>query len=134
LINKTLGLPFDDPVETYSTTPHLYTDLGIPEGTKGMLPKDQRTRAGLDAEAVEDLGETGKARKPAGRREGRSRGGRGGSAGQRDRRDSGGDRAPREGSDDQPATSGDSAPKRRKRNRRRTRGGSASGTSPSTES
>ncbi|MEV3989277.1 DEAD/DEAH box helicase [Streptomyces sp. NPDC049837] len=59
LINKALGLDFNDPVETYSTSPHLYADMDIPEGTKGVLPRAERTRAGLDAEEVEDLGETG---------------------------------------------------------------------------
>nr|WP_308011845.1 DEAD/DEAH box helicase [Streptomyces acidipaludis] len=69
LINKALDLPFNDPEETYSTSAHLYELLGIPEGTKGILPRAERTRAGLDAEEVEDLGETG--RGPRGRRDGR---------------------------------------------------------------
>lgn len=68
LINKALDLPFNAPEETYSTSTHLYELLGIPEGTKGVLPRAERTRAGLDAEEIEDLGETG------GR--GRGRGGR----------------------------------------------------------
>jgi superfamily II DNA/RNA helicase len=59
LINKALDLPFDEPEETYSTSEHLYEVLGIPAGTKGVLPRAERTRAGLDAEEVEDLGETG---------------------------------------------------------------------------
>nr|WP_236070489.1 DEAD/DEAH box helicase [Streptomyces polyasparticus] len=59
LINKALELDFNDPVETYSSSPHLFTDLGIPEGTKGVLPRADRTRAGLDAEELEDLGEPG---------------------------------------------------------------------------
>ncbi|WP_327295406.1 MULTISPECIES: DEAD/DEAH box helicase [unclassified Streptomyces] len=59
LINKALDLPFDEPEETYSTSAHLYELLGIPTGTKGVLPRADRTRAGLGAEAVEDLGETG---------------------------------------------------------------------------
>ncbi|MER7306029.1 DEAD/DEAH box helicase, partial [Streptomyces griseoluteus] len=59
LINKALELDFNDPVETYSTSPHLFSDLDIPAGTKGVLPRSERTRAGLDAEMVEDLGETG---------------------------------------------------------------------------
>ncbi|MFE2425182.1 DEAD/DEAH box helicase [Streptomyces sp. NPDC059373] len=59
LINKALDLPFDEPEETYSTSEHLYELLGIPAGTKGVLPRAERTRAGLGAEAVEDLGETG---------------------------------------------------------------------------
>ncbi|MET9681347.1 DEAD/DEAH box helicase [Streptomyces coeruleorubidus] len=74
LINKALDLGFNDPPETYSTSPHLYADLGIPEGTKGVLPRSERKRAGLDAEELEDLGETG-GRGPRGRG-GRGRGGR----------------------------------------------------------
>ena len=34
-INKMLGLPFEDPPETYSTSEHLFHDMGIPAGTKG---------------------------------------------------------------------------------------------------
>lgn len=59
LINKALDLDFPDPPETYSTSPHLYEELRIPAGTKGVLPRTERTRAGLRAEEVEDLGETG---------------------------------------------------------------------------
>ena len=60
LINKELGLPFAQPVETYSTSEHLFTALHIPATATGSLPRAQRTRAGLDAEQLEDLGETGK--------------------------------------------------------------------------
>ena len=60
LINKALGLSVPEPVETYSSSPHLFEDLDIPEGTKGRLPRNQRTLAGVDAEVLEDLGETGK--------------------------------------------------------------------------
>ena len=101
LINKALDLGFSDPPETYSTSPHFYTDLGIPEGTKGVLPRSERTRAGLDAEELEDLGEPG-GRGP------RGRGGRGG-RGDRDESRS----ADRERSSRTP------------RRRRRTRGGTA---------
>lgn len=59
LINKALDLKFPDPVETYSTSPHLFEELDIPAGTKGVLPRTERTRAGLRAEEIEDLGETG---------------------------------------------------------------------------
>ncbi|WP_443074694.1 DEAD/DEAH box helicase [Streptomyces sp. NBC_01431] len=59
LINKALDLKFPDPPETYSTSPHLFEELRIPVGTKGVLPRAERTRAGLAAEEVEDLGETG---------------------------------------------------------------------------
>ncbi|MFD3380178.1 MULTISPECIES: DEAD/DEAH box helicase [unclassified Streptomyces] len=59
LINKALDLGLSDPPETYSTSPHLFEELKIPAGTKGVLPRAERTRAGLSAEVVEDLGETG---------------------------------------------------------------------------
>ncbi|WP_078895471.1 DEAD/DEAH box helicase [Streptomyces sp. WMMB 714] len=65
LIDKALELGLGAPEETYSTSPHLYEALGIPAGTKGILPRNERTRAGLSAEQVEDLGETG--RGPRGR-------------------------------------------------------------------
>lgn len=42
VINKTLNLNFDIPVETYSSSPHLYADLNVPEGTKGRLPRSAR--------------------------------------------------------------------------------------------
>jgi superfamily II DNA/RNA helicase len=38
VINNTLGLPFEEPEETYSTSPHLYRDLGIDLAAKGSLP------------------------------------------------------------------------------------------------
>ncbi|WP_460106743.1 DEAD/DEAH box helicase [Streptomyces sp. YKOK-J1] len=116
LINKALELDFNDPAETYSSSPHLFSDLGIPEGTKGILPRSERTRAGLDAEELEDLGETG----GRGAR-GRSRGGRGGRA------ESGA----------APAAERERAP-RTPRSRRRTRGGAptdaAAAPAPATES
>ena len=56
MINKALGLPFHDPLETYHTSEHIYTGLGIPAGTGGRLPHAAQTHAGLDAEEVEDLG------------------------------------------------------------------------------
>ncbi|MFG1825799.1 DEAD/DEAH box helicase [Microbispora bryophytorum] len=62
VINNALSLDFSEPVETYSSSPHLYADLDIPEGTKGVLPRAQRSRAGLEAEEIEDLGETGRTR------------------------------------------------------------------------
>jgi len=60
LVNTALGLPFTEPLETYSTSPHLFEMLGIPAGTKGTLPRAQRQLPGLRAEEVEDLGEPGR--------------------------------------------------------------------------
>jgi superfamily II DNA/RNA helicase len=71
MINTALDLPFADPPETYSTSPHLHAELDIAEESTGVLPRAERTRAGLDAEEVEDLGETGgkkTARRVRGRR------------------------------------------------------------------
>ncbi|MFJ8991795.1 DEAD/DEAH box helicase [Streptomyces sp. NPDC102279] len=67
LINKALDLGFPAPPETYSTSPHFFEELSIPAGTKGVLPRSERTRAGLAAEVVEDLGETGGRGGPRGR-------------------------------------------------------------------
>lgn len=79
LISKALGLGVPEPLETYHTSPHLFTDLDIPEGTTGRLPRAKRTRAGLDAEVLEDLG--GSAPRSEGRGRGGSRSGSGGSRG-----------------------------------------------------
>ncbi|MEU6605446.1 DEAD/DEAH box helicase [Streptomyces shenzhenensis] len=106
LINKALELTFNDPVETYSTSPHLFADLGIPEGTKGVLPRSERTRAGLAAEVLEDLGETGG-------RGARGRGGRGGR----------GESRPAEPTEQE-------RPTRTPRRRRRTRGGAPLDSAP----
>jgi superfamily II DNA/RNA helicase len=68
-INDTLHLGFDEPVETYSTSEHLFAALCIPAGATGVLPRGQRGRLGLEAETLEDIGETGKTRsKTRGRR------------------------------------------------------------------
>jgi superfamily II DNA/RNA helicase len=37
MINKALDLPFEEPQETYSSSEHLFHDLGIPPGTKGRI-------------------------------------------------------------------------------------------------
>ena len=109
MINDALDLPFPEPEETYSTSDHLYSELEIPREATGRLPKAQRTRAGLSAEAVEDLGETGQKRKPAPRR------GAGAAAGKP--RESAAAGKPRESKDA-------AAPQpKRSRNRRRTRQG-----------
>jgi superfamily II DNA/RNA helicase len=62
LINDTLDLGHPEPLETYSTSAHLFTALGIPAGAAGSLPTARRGRAGLQAEDLEDIGETGKNR------------------------------------------------------------------------
>ncbi|MFC7487700.1 DEAD/DEAH box helicase [Knoellia sp. CPCC 206453] len=135
MINKTLDLGIPDPEETYSSSDHFYAQMDIPVGSKGRLKKSEQTRAGLGAETLEDLGETGKSggRRPSGggsRDGGRGSGDGGSRDGGRGSRDGGrggrdGDRARSEAprvSADAPAAEGSAAP-RRNRNRRRTQGG-----------
>jgi superfamily II DNA/RNA helicase len=62
LIDSALGLGLPEPPETYSTSEHLFRALGIPPQATGQLPRQQRERAGLEAEELEDLGETGRSR------------------------------------------------------------------------
>ncbi len=120
IINEALGLDLADPPETYSTSEHLYAALGIPAGAGSRLPRAQRDRAGLEAEEIEDLGETGRSRSYPERshRPGTRGGGRG------SRRSGGGrENSPR---GDDPRGDGERAPgRRRDRIRRRTRGGQA---------
>ncbi|HWG12271.1 MAG TPA: DEAD/DEAH box helicase [Streptosporangiaceae bacterium] len=119
LIDTALNLNQAEPAETYSTSEHLYTELNIPRGISGMLPRAMRSRAGLDAEAVEDIGETG-GRAPNGRGGGRNRtrSGRGSSGGGRTPAGSAGPAGQAAGHDD------DAAPRERSsRTRRRTRHG-----------
>jgi superfamily II DNA/RNA helicase len=61
-INAALHLDFAEPLETYSTSEHLFAALSIPAGATGVLPAGQQARLGLDAESLEDIGETGKTR------------------------------------------------------------------------
>ncbi len=109
MIDRALDLGIPAPVETYSTSPHLFEELQIPAGTRGTLPRGSRTRAGLGAEEVEDLGETGR-RGPAGA--GSAAGGSHSSGGRREERPRSGGSGGRDGGrEGQP------------RERRRTRGG-----------
>ncbi len=62
LINEALNLGHPDPLETYSTSEHLFTALNIPADVRGSLPRARRDRAGLEAEDLEDIGETGRSR------------------------------------------------------------------------
>jgi superfamily II DNA/RNA helicase len=125
LICDTLNLPFHEPAETYSTSAHLFLELDIPADARSVLPRSARTRAGLAAEEIEDLGG------PAGKRgdkRGPAAGGAAtsGRARTRGRRSgSPSDTAPAGSSGEQsaPAGSGGSGSPKRNRQRRRTRSG-----------
>ncbi len=96
MINKALDLPFDEPVETYSSSEHFLHDMGVAPGTKGRVvaerPAEKKPREG------------GRERSS-----GRS-GGRGGSGRQA-------------GSGSAEGSTGSGERRKRSRNRRRTRGG-----------
>ena len=125
LINKALDLGYPEPEETYSSSPHLFEQLNIPAGTRGTLPRSNRTREGLAGEVLEDLG--GPEDRRGGGRGSRSGGGRSGggrSGGGRSR--SGGSRSggSGDGRSDQGRSAGedraggekrDGAPRRRRR-------------------
>ncbi|WP_454049562.1 DEAD/DEAH box helicase [Cellulomonas sp. Marseille-Q8402] len=119
LINKALELGFPEPQETYSSSPHLFTDLNIPAGTTGRLPRSKRTREGLGAEVLEDLGETGKRHTPS-RDSGSRDGGRGSRDGGHGPRGEGAGRGER--GERGPRTEGEGGGRRERR-----RGGSGSG-------
>jgi superfamily II DNA/RNA helicase len=57
-INKELELGIPEPVETYSSSEHLFSDLGIPAGTKGRLNKkpaaEPKPRASQPARAQQE--------------------------------------------------------------------------------
>ena len=137
MIDRALKLPFKDPLETYSTSPHVFTGLGIPEGTTGRLPKDQRTRAGLSAEQVEDVGETGKRTGGPRSRDDRRGGNRQRSGGSKRRgsdtsagKSSSGKSSSTQPSSNSAGSSSSDGSKPRRRRRRRTHGGKPSGGNP----
>jgi len=137
MIDRALKLPFKDPLETYSTSPHVFTGLGIPEGTTGRLPKDQRTRAGLSAEQVEDVGETGKRTGGPRSRDDRRGGNRQRSGGSKRRgsgtsagKSSSGKSSSTQPSSNSAGSSSSDGSKPRRRRRRRMHGGKPSGGNP----
>ncbi|WEG07504.1 DEAD/DEAH box helicase [Microbacterium horticulturae] len=76
LINRALDFGKPEPVETYSSSPHLYDELDIPEGTKGRIATAPRTQSvktqKTPARAVDaaDEGEGGTKRRRRRRRAG----------------------------------------------------------------
>ena len=136
MINKALDLGIPEAAETYSSSEHFYEEMCIPASATGRLPKSSRTREGLAAERVEDLGETGKNSRGGKPDRGRSPGGRGGAAhggSGRSGGSTGGAARSKEGRErpaaDRPASAegSEAAKPRRSRNRRRTRGGDSAG-------
>ncbi|MGH3564604.1 MAG: DEAD/DEAH box helicase [Pseudonocardia sp.] len=73
MISDELGLGMPEPMETYSTSEHLFAELEISAKATGRLPHSQRTRAGLGAEFVDTEGDHG-GRRRSGDKSGRVRG------------------------------------------------------------
>jgi len=103
LINKALDLPFDEPVETYSTSDHLFHDLGIGRDVKGRLkppaPREPRNDRARNDRTKSDQPRNG------GNRGGQNRGQQDGAA------------------SGEQKSGGSANRNRRRRNRNRTRGG-----------
>ncbi|MGH3616249.1 MAG: DEAD/DEAH box helicase, partial [Pseudonocardia sp.] len=73
MVSDELGLGMPEPMETYSTSEHLFAELEISAKATNRLPHSQRTRAGLDAEFVDTEGDHG-GRRRSGDKSGRVRG------------------------------------------------------------
>ncbi|MBD8024290.1 DEAD/DEAH box helicase [Microbacterium gallinarum] len=79
LINRALEFGQPEPVETYSSSPHLFSDLDIPAGTKGRIataPKTQTVKT-QDAAPRDGADGDGTARRRSRRRSGGSAGAHG---------------------------------------------------------
>ena len=96
VINDALELGVPEPVETYSSSEHLFHDLNIPAGTKGRLPREERVAEGMGDEFFESARDSRDGR-PARSRGGRDGGRSGGRDGEKGSRRSRGGREGRSG-------------------------------------
>ena len=85
VINDALELGVPEPVETYSSSEHLFYDLNIPLGTKGRLPREERVAEGMGDEFFESARDSrdGRPARSRGSRDGGRSGGRDGEKGSR---------------------------------------------------
>ena len=85
VINDALELGVPEPVETYSSSEHLFYDLNIPAGTKGRLPREERVAEGMGDEFFESARDSrdGRPTRSRGGRDGSREGGRNGEKGSR---------------------------------------------------
>jgi superfamily II DNA/RNA helicase len=121
-INKALDMGVPEPVETYSSSPHLYTDLDIPVGSKGRLKPSPAPKVEVAA-----------SRPPRQARDGdrsrtRTAGGSGGSASSTS--GGSGQRAHEAGTSGAGTHDGAAPARRRSRTRRRPSGGGGAPASP----
>jgi superfamily II DNA/RNA helicase len=134
VISDALDLGMPEPVETYSTSEHLFTDLNITADAGGRLPLSQRTRAGLAAEHNDEEGQSRPRRRAAGRGPRQRSGAEGeqpsGTRRRRRRRTRGGQPTEATGPDAAGPEQDRNGDTGRPRRRRRRRGGRASGEAP----
>jgi hypothetical protein len=117
LINRALEMNQPEPVETYSSSPHLYTDLDIPEGSKGRLKSTPIPK--VEREASHPPRERSRSGSSSGRGDSRGSGSRGTA--------SGGSSTAGPAATSEPRAEGSGTPRRRRR--RRTGGSGAGGAS-----
>lgn len=120
VISRTLELGEEDPRETYSSSPHLYEEIGIPEGTKGRIAKKRTPREG------EGSGRDGQRSGSDAPASGRSRSRHRSRSGRSQSSDAGEQRSERGTQSPSQTADGESpAPRRRRRRRRGGSGGTA---------
>ncbi len=117
LINRALEMNQPEPVETYSSSPHLYTDLDIPAGSKGRLKSTPIPK--VEREASHPPRERSRSGNSSGRGDSRGSGSRGSA--------SGGSSTAGPAATSEPRAEGSGTPRRRRR--RRTGGSGAGGAS-----
>ncbi|WP_231123952.1 DEAD/DEAH box helicase [Nocardioides sambongensis] len=125
MINKALDLPFDEPLETYSTSEHLFHDQGIAPGTKGRIvdpaPVERAPREKRDSDRPAPSRNRNRSRK-------RTRGGQPAGEATADASQTGSP-ATESGSGEQGDGSSAGSANRRRRRRRRSGGGNGGGES-----
>lgn len=128
VINSALGLPFDEPQETYSTSEHLFHDLGIDRSATGRLKSaEPQQHTGNRRNATSGRGKSGHGQRNRVRmRNGVPVDQSGGNAGH----GSGDQSAGSAGSSDE-GSSGSSSSRRRRSRRRRRPAGNSGQQSPS---
>jgi superfamily II DNA/RNA helicase len=128
LIDKALEFGIPEPVETYSSSPHLFEELDIPKGTKGRLPGASAHAASAGGPADRKTSD----RPRSGSRPPRTRTRSGGTDQPASQAPASESAAPQSaGAEGTEAASGDGAAKRRRRRRRR---GAGTGSSEATAS
>jgi len=127
LINRALDMGQPEPVETYSSSPHLFTDLDIPVGTKGRLKSAPKAAtdggAAQPRERVPGARSSNGGNRQRGRGEGGRDGGRGDASRSSDRSAPAATTAPVDA--DATGTDAEGQPARRRSRRRRPAGGGA---------